>query len=416
MRSPTSTLETFGATWGVVALGFFALALSFSIRAVLGLAMPVWESELGWSRSFVSLGGAVALVTMAVAAPFAGAAVDRHGARPLLAGGLVVIGCGAAAVALMQSRLVFLIGFGVVAALGFAAVATNIVATAIARSFTAQRGLATGIGTSGATAGQLALVPLVAAILQAGSWRWAFGSLAVAALLLAAFCLLLRRERTPAQRAAAEAAEPLPALRARLALLLRQPAFHLLFWSFTLCGFTTTGVVETHLLPFAAYCGLPPLPSATAYGILSAVNLAGMIAAGWLSDRVNRPALLGGIYLARAASFVLLLVMPPDMAWLYAFAVLFGMFDYATVPVTVSLAASHLGLRTLGLAMGLISTGHALGGAAGALLGGTLYDLFARYAETWLAAIVLAALAGILAFALRETDRDTVGTARTEPA
>ena len=38
----------------VVALGFFALAMAYSARAVLGLAMPVWEEELHWSRSYIS--------------------------------------------------------------------------------------------------------------------------------------------------------------------------------------------------------------------------------------------------------------------------------------------------------------------------------------------------------------------------
>src|SRR3546814_19677156 len=74
-----------------------------------------------------------------------------------------------------------------------------------------------------------------------------------------------------------------------MVLLARSPAFHAIFWSYTICGFTTSGVIETHLMPYAALCGFPPVPSATAYGLLSGVNLIGMIVAGWLSDRVHRP-------------------------------------------------------------------------------------------------------------------------------
>jgi hypothetical protein len=84
--------------------------------------------------------------------------------------------------------------------------------------------------------------------------------------------------------------------------LIRAPAFHILFWSFLICGFTTTGVIETHLLPYASFCGFPPLPSASAYGVLSAVNLAGMVLAGYLVDRVHRPLLLASIYLIRAGA------------------------------------------------------------------------------------------------------------------
>ena len=33
----------------VVALGFLALALAYTARAVLGLAMPIWEEQMDWS-------------------------------------------------------------------------------------------------------------------------------------------------------------------------------------------------------------------------------------------------------------------------------------------------------------------------------------------------------------------------------
>jgi MFS family permease len=208
----------------------------------------------------------------------------------------------------------------------------------------------------------------------------------------------LGRGRGPV-KTAGPADEP---LKLRLFFLARSPVFHVLFWSFLICGFTTSGVIETHFLPYAVACGFPPLSSATAYGVLSGVNLAGMILSGWLTDRVNRPMLLGGIYIARALCFVLLMQVVGNYPMLLMFAVLFGLFDYSTIPVTASLAASHLGVRVMGLAMGLISAGHAIGGAAGAFLGGWLFDQFARYDWVWIAAIGLAALAGLLALSLRE--------------
>ena len=137
----------------------------------------------------------------------------------------------------------------------------------------------------------------------------------------------------------------------------------MLFWSFLICGFTTTGVIETHLLPFASWCGFAPVPSATAYSFLSAVNLVGMIVAGWLTDRMNRPLLLASIYLIRGMTFLFLANLPgTSIETLFVFAALFGAVDYSTVPVTASLVASHVGVRVMGLAMGLIAAGHAVGG------------------------------------------------------
>lgn len=387
--------------WLLVMVGFAALAVSFSVRALLGLAMPVMEGELGWSRSFLSGVGALALVLMAFAAPFAGRVIDVSGPRLLLGVGMIAVALGSGVVALTGSATVFAIGFGIVAAIGFTAVGTNVVAAAIARSFETRRGLATGIGTSGATAGQLLVVPLVAVLMQTMSWRYGFAALSVAATVLAvaAFLLLPRPERS-AQTARRES------LATGIGALIRVPAFHILFWSFLICGFTTAGVIETHLLPYASFCGFPPLPSATAYGVLSAANLGGMILAGYLGDRVHRPTLLGSIYLVRSVSFILLLHVAPDMRLLYVFVVLFGLVDYSTVPVTVSLAASHLGIGRIGLAMGLIAGGHALGGALGALLGGLLYDMTGAYGWLWIGSFTLSALAGMLVFTLRDRPDD----------
>lgn len=406
--NPSAEIPVAGP-WLLVLVGFAALAVSFSVRAVLGLAMPVIEAELGWSRSVLSGVGALALLIMACAAPFAGRIIDDSGPRMLLAGGLVAIALGAGLVSLASSLVVFALGFGLFAAVGFTAVGTNIVAAAIAKSFEAGRGLATGIGTSGATAGQLLVVPAVAILMQTASWRYGFAALAVLALILAACAFVL----LPGQRPVSDAGPLAPrrgSLLAEIGALARLPAFHVLFWSFLICGFTTTGVIETHLLPYAAFCGFPPLPSATAYGVLSAVNLGGMVLAGFLTDRLHRPTLLGAIYLIRALSFILLAFIGPDIRLLYVFAVLFGLVDYSTIPVTVGLAASHFGVKRLGLAMGLISSGHALGGALGALAGGLLFDAGGSYGLLWFGAFGLSTLAGLVVFLLRDQPSEPAGT------
>ena len=77
-------------------------------------------------------------------------------------------------------------------------------------------------------------------------------------------------------------------------------------------------------------------------------------------------------------------------------AVLFGVVDYATIPVTASLVASHVGLKVMGLAMGLISAGHSIGGAAGAFLGGYVFDTTGEYELLWTGSIWLAVGAGVM--------------------
>ncbi len=387
--------------WTVVVFGFLALSLAFSSRAALGLIMPVWQAEFGWTSSYISGVGAAALVIMAIVAPFAGRLVDRRGSQFTLNLGMGLLGMGCAIVALMNGKLMFIVGFAGFCAVGFGIVATHVVATAVTRSFSDNQGLATGIGTSGATGGQFLIVPLIAALLAFASWRWSFGALSLASLALIPCIRMSMRADAPAKEES-ESGDTLPSMWQDLAVIVRQPAFHILFWSFLICGFTTTGVIETHLLPFAAFCGFPPIPSATAYGLLSLVNLIGMIGAGWLTDRVNRPLLLAAIYMLRALTFILLGSIPgTSVEMLFLFAILFGAVDYSTVPVTASLVASHVGIKTMGLAMGLISAGHAIGGAMGAFAGGYLFTATQTYDLVWTGSVWLAVGASVLVLFLK---------------
>jgi predicted MFS family arabinose efflux permease len=207
----------------------------------------------------------------------------------------------------------------------------------------------------------------------------------------------LRRSDKPL---AAPGAKPL-SFRAGLGVLARSPVFHLLFWGFFLCGFTSIGVIETHFVPYATLCGFSPTTAANAFGFLSALNLVGVVLAGWLADRVNRARLLAGIYALRGLSFILLLGITDNAPLMFVFAGVFGLFDYATVPVVASLVATHLGLRIMGVAMGFIGMAHQIGAATGAMSGGVVFDLFNSYAGLWLASLAFALLAAALSIAIR---------------
>lgn len=151
------------AGWLVVALCFLALSFAMSARSALGLLMPVWETELGWSRSFVSGVGGTMLVVIAIVAPLAGNVLDRVGPRALFAGGIALMTAGLLLTATATAEWQFLLYFGLIGALGFGVVANHVVTTTVALYFTENRGLATGAATAGSTAGQLVLVPVLAA-------------------------------------------------------------------------------------------------------------------------------------------------------------------------------------------------------------------------------------------------------------
>ena len=398
--------------WSIVAYGFIAVALSATARAFLSLAMPIWEGEQGWSRSLVSSAGALALLVMALTAPIAGNFIDRFGPQKLLTAGFLTLSLGLALTTISVTPIHLLLSFGLVSGVGFGVVAVSAFFASIAPYFVTQRGFAMAVVDSRSTVGPLILVPIAAWLLNGYGWRSEF-------LIMPAMCLVMaplawKLLPTTSGKDLHHEEEKRESMGTRLLELARNPAFNLLFWGFLLCGFTSSGVIETHFLPYAAVCGFNGLTAAGAYGFLSGINLLGILAAGWLADRINRPLLLAGIYAARSLSFILLMQIGNDLTLLYLFSAIFGLFDYATAPVVASLVASHLGIRVMGLSMGLLSAGHALGAALGALAGGLAFDTFGSYRILWMMSIAMAVLAGLISvFIAKSSDSERLVSVST---
>ena len=62
----------------------------------------------------------------------------------------------------------------------------------------------------------------------------------------------------------------------------------------------------------------------------------------------------------------------------------------------------------MGLAMGLISAGHALGGAMGAFLGGYIFTVTANYELVWTGSVWLAVGAGLLVLFIKAQPKTKV--------
>lgn len=392
------------AAWAMVGLTFVALGLIFALRGTLGLLMPEWETTPGWSRTLVSSGGAVILILMAVGGPLGGNLLDRWGPRPVYVGGMAVVATGVLIGAQISAAWAFVILFCGIVGLGSGALNLPTASTTMALLFKRRQGLVTGIALAGASGGQLLLMPLLAVTIGAVGWRSTYMIIAAALIGLAVVAaMLLRGAPSAGDEAASPAPEPTEPgnMIGRLGFLFTNRAFLLMLGAFTLCGFTTAGVVDVHFLPYAAACGFPPLESTTAYGILGVANMFGVIVFGWLADKMSPRLLLAAMFFARAGSFVILMHIVGDWPLLLTFAVLFGLLNFATLPVLAAIVRECLGVRIMGLSLGLLFGGHSLGAAAGALMGGWLFDLFAHYDWVWNVALALAILAGLLTLMIR---------------
>jgi MFS family permease len=396
----TTSIKDSRKGWVVVCTLFLMLGIVITGRNSIGLMMPFWKDDLGWSYGFVSTAGATMMIVMAAGAPAAGLVLDRFGARAIYAVGMSFIGTGFILCSFMTEPWQLIALFSVMGGIGFAVVSPSLVSSTVAHYFDSRLGLATSIATSGSTGGQLALMPLLGLLVVAVGWRPSFiaiGATILATAIIVPILIGKKPRGAPSERVASGWA-----LAATFTQLRGDRTFWLLTGGFFICGFTTAGVIKIHLIPYAVSCGFPPLQSAVAYGVMSFFSMAGLILYGYLSDRLHRPTLLASIYFLRALTFILLMHIAGSPAMLFIFAILFGIFDYSTFPIVASLVASHIGRHIMGITMGLIFASHSLGGALGSFMGGYLFDLFARYDWVWMISIGLALTAAFLTVLIKE--------------
>jgi len=376
------------------ALVFVALVTT-GARGSFGLFVTPWETEFDASRALVSLIPAVGFIALGLGQPTAGWLSERASPRSLLLAGLVVSFAGFLAGAFLPNVLAAIVLVGAVACFGTAFASQTVLSVIGARMFREGHGKLFGLISAAAAGGQIVVLPVTALVL-AISLEAAITGLAVLMVVSAAVVLVaVPRMLTRSTGGAHLGGEP-----ASLRMILAEPRFWLLTGPYFVCGVTSTGLVDPHLIPYMVGHHISNGTASAITATLAAFNVAGVLAAGVLTDRVNPARLLAAVYLQRAATlFVLPLLTTPEM--LVPFALLYGIADFASVPPTTELLRRTFPAGGWGLALGLASGAHQLGSAAGAFAGGWLYDLTGGYAAFFVAAAVSLLLASAMSVTVR---------------
>ncbi|MBN06260.1 MAG: hypothetical protein CMM45_00295 [Rhodospirillaceae bacterium] len=389
--------------WIVVAICFGVMAFTFGARSSVSMLLPIWQEELDCSGSQAARGASIVLIMMALLSPVAGNLMDRYNARLVIVIGLTALASGIGATSFVTDPVYYYLLFGVVGGVGWAFVSIPMITAAVSGYFERMRGLAIGIAVSGASGGQLPILSGLGILIAAIGWRASYQFLALIVAALAILVLFwFKPPRGESRSSQPSRVDDLDTLTERIKFLMVNRTFLLLLGAFTLCGFTTAGVIDVYFIPYAISCGFTLVEGSTAYGFHGLGNLAGVVLFSWMADHVHRPRLLASMFFLRALTFVLLLFIEADIGLMFMFAVIFGTLNFATFPVIANIVATHLGVRILGLTLGLLFGGHSLGAAVGVSIGGWMFDLTAKYSWIWLLSIVLAALAGVFAILVEE--------------
>lgn len=399
--------------WIVVAVTSLTLIVSSGIRSAPGVMLHPIHTDFGWSRAAVAFAASLGLLLFGLAGPFAGRLMDRFGPRRVMLAGMAIAGAASVAAAGMTTLWQLNVLWGVFSGIGTGMAAAVLGATVASRWFVARRGLVLGMFGAATSAGQLLFVPLLMWLVVAAGWRAGSVVLGVVALLTLIPILLLMRNEPgdlglePLGGTPPVPASPLSASHGSvMARALRTPEFWLLAGSFFVCGATSNGLIGTHLIPHSIDHGIPEVTAAGALALMGAMNFAGTLGSGWLTDRFDPRRLLAVYYTLRGLS-LFVLPLATDFSGLAIFAVVFGLDYIATVPPTSALVADIFGRRNVGTVFGWVFFSHQVGAALAAFLGGVAREALGDYTLAFLVAGTMSMMGGIMATLVRRHETQT---------
>jgi predicted MFS family arabinose efflux permease len=180
----------------------------------------------------------------------------------------------------------------------------------------------------------------------------------------------------------------------------KSPVFWALFLTFAICGASTAGLIQVHLIPMCMDFGIPQVEAASLLAAMGVFDFIGTIASGWLSDRYDNRWLLFWYYGLRGLSLVFLPFSDFSFYGLSLFAMFYGLDWIATVPPTVRLTAQRFGAERANLVFGWIFAGHQIGAGAAAFGAGLSRTLLASYLPAFFMAGALCIVAALVAITI----------------
>jgi len=370
------------------------LSLAMGIRQSLGIFLQPLTQGTGLSVSDFTLAIALQNVAWGVLQPFAGAWAVRLGFRPLMVGGAALYALGLVLLATAQGMGAVLLGGGLAIGASLAATGSAFALAVAARPVpAASRSMVLGFVSAAGSVGALIAAPIGQGLVMTLGWRaglWGFVALAL--VMLPAAWMAGRVDALPPLKPTA--ADERSARQALVAAL-RNPVFVVMAIAYFVCGMQLV-FLTTHLPSYLAICGMDPLLSAQALGMIGGFNVLGSLFFGWAGGRWNKLVLLGGIYVLRSLALLWYFTHLPTVGSTLVFAAIMGFLWMGVAPLVTGWLVDTFGLRWQAMLGGVAFVCHQLGSVVGAFGGGLVYDRLGSYNAAWQFGVTLGLVAGLV--------------------
>jgi sugar phosphate permease len=400
--------------WIMLAISFLYAMFATSALGVPAVLILPMSKELGWSIGELSAPQGLRVALFGLCAPLAGGLMLRYGVRRMvfLSGALLMAGL-AVSITMTQKWQLWL-GMGVLLGLAPGITAMQLNAVVPARWFAQHRGLAIGILGAAVATGTLIFMPLAAWVSSIWGWRAALLIPTIGSLVAWLLFLWLGRERPQEiglQPLGAKAPVPVPPAPKANFLQLSINAlvvgskrwiFWVLAFTFAICGVSSFGLTQAHLVPFCNDLGIPLGVSASLLAVIGVFDMIGTIGSGWLCDRYDNRWLLAMYYGLRGIALVWLVYANVSTAGLLLFAVIYGLDFIATVPPTVRLSVQTFGQEVGPAVFSWIFASHHISAGLMLFAAGVSRDRIGSYVPAFLLAGILCLVASAAFSAVRK--------------
>jgi MFS family permease len=393
----------------VVFIIFTALLAAAGLRSTPGVLMVPWGQAFGWSRQTISFAAATGIFLFGLTGPFAAAAMQRFGVRATVITALVMMSLSSAASLFMTQAWQLVLTWGVISGIGSGCITNVLSAVIVNRWFVTHRGLVMGLFAASTSTGTLVFIPVLSAISLDHGWKPVVICVAVAMALMVPLVFFLLPE-SPAEVGAVpfganpdhpvevpQRSNPLKAAFSALGEGIGSRAFWLLAITFFVCGFTTNGLVGTHMIALCHDHGMDAVAAGGLLAIMGFFDLVGTTASGWLTDRIDPRKLLFAYYGLRGLSLIYLPFANFTFFGLSLFAVFYGLDWIATVPPTLAIANRAFGTQKAPILFGWIAASHQIGAATAAFFAGASRTATGSYLDSFVIAGFVAVGAALLA-------------------
>jgi MFS family permease len=409
MNNPASPAPNWRTPFVILLAGTTIVFLSLGARMTFGLWLPDASNELFGPNQLKILSLSIALQSLfwGIGTPIAGNIADKYGTGRVIAAAGILYTIGLVMMTVSTTPWMAHLSIGVFTGFAMSGAMFPIILSAVSRAVSPEkRNLYLGIASAGGSSGQVIMIPMGQAVIDAQGWVIMLYVMAAMTALIVplAYVMMTRKAEANTGPAVVELSTG-----AAIREAFTHRGYVLLTSGYFVCGLQTM-FIGTHFPNMLTSLEVDTTVAAWSLSLIGAFNIIGTFTWGAMGGKFRQKYLLCWLYSLRSLIMIAFILMPISSTSVIVFSAVMGLLWLGTVPLTGSIVAQVFGLKNMGMLFGFAFVAHQLGSFIGIYAAGYFFDLFGNYNAVWWAAIVMGLVASLMNYPINDKpiERETL--------